>query len=124
MSSTGVTHVYQNQNGIYMVLKNIKGSTVNFGGFKSLDEAEMHRDYCVENDWSCDCIKRKRPVELKNIKKLKTGSYIVYNYVDYQFNYFGCFNSLKDAIAERDLLRECNWDYDEFIGLDEAEGTL
>ena len=111
--------------GGYQLSKVVDGHKRHYGYFKSLKEAMKHRDYCVEHDWSEDCIHRC-------YKKHNLPSYITYNrggYVVQKYNrdneWVGMrFRDLDDAVHERDLLVMVDWDEEKLIELDEARGTL
>lgn len=46
---------YNKQRGNWIVQKSVRGKLNHYGSFKDYDEAEKHRDYCVEHNWSMDC---------------------------------------------------------------------
>ena len=94
----------------YMVSKCINGKYHSFGTFKSLKQAQKHRDICVKNNWN---MKLKKRYGLKHISKEKRwGRYYIHRRVDGKVKYYGYFSNLIDAIRERDLLIKYNWDID------------
>lgn len=49
-------HIYQNRYG-YFIQKFNGVKHIYYGCFKKLEDALAHRDYCMRNDWSEECIK-------------------------------------------------------------------
>lgn len=51
-----VTYVYYNkQRDTWVVQKMVDGKIYHFGSFRDYDDAVMHRNYCIEHDWSYEC---------------------------------------------------------------------
>lgn len=187
MKSVESRYVYQVNPNWFIVKKFLDGDTVYFGGFTNLDEAKKHRDYCIEHDWSLDCVKSKRDDEMRYLSQLPSNKYVIYKNLkvdgEYRTVYFGVFEclseakeyrdyciehewdiklckrryssqglpkyitrqddgfivqrrnyrtgegysqrfkTLEDAVRERNLLIQCDWDEDELIGLDECYGS-
>lgn len=62
----------QQQRNWFRVRKNIGGKTVDFGGYKSLEDAIQIRDYLIENGWNV--VKRNQAckelgISLPGVKK-------------------------------------------------------
>ena len=110
----------------YTVYKIINGSHVTFGSYPTLEEAIERRDYCIANNWSMDLIP-KNPLRFINFIIRKDGK-IKYN-IKHKENgstvNYGLFDTIHEAMHERDLLEECDWDSDVICEtLDEREGNI
>lgn len=113
-------------NGSYQVGKNVGSKRISFGVFKSFEEAQKHRDFCVENNWDiglCRRVRFPRQNLLPKYSKYK-NRYVIQKFKDYEMVVRISFTKLEDAVKERDLLVGCNWDEDLLMELDEARGTL
>jgi len=113
-------------NGSYQVGKNFGSKRISYGVFKSLEEAQKHRDFCVAHDWSSDCRRIRFPhnnLLPKYISKSR-DRYVVQKCEGNDVKVRCSFTNLEDALLERDLLIECNWDEERLWELDEARGTL
>lgn len=44
-------YIKQIPSGSYMIQKNINGTCISYGSFKTLAEAKKHRDLCIQNNW-------------------------------------------------------------------------
>ena len=107
----------------YRVAKVIDGSEYSFGSFPTLAEAIKCRDNCVKHNWSLDLL----PVDpLRYIEFLIKGNRIRYN-IKHKENgstvNYGLFNTIHEAMYERDLLEKYNWDYEIVCNLDERIGN-
>ncbi|MBQ6098994.1 MAG: hypothetical protein IJI80_04440 [Methanobrevibacter sp.] len=103
----------------YRVAKVINGKEYSFGSFPLLEEAIQCRDNCIKNNWSLDLI----PVDpLRYIEFIIRGGKIKYN-IKHKENgssvNYGLFNTIHEAMHERDLLEQCNWDFEVICNLDE-----
>ncbi|MBR3213186.1 MAG: hypothetical protein IKF79_01605 [Methanosphaera sp.] len=107
----------------YPVQKRIDGKTCHFGTGRTLIEALMIRDWCVMNNWEKSYPMPHSTGE-KYIRKLQ-GYYCIQKIVNGKFEHFGSFKTLEDAVKERDLLIQCNWDFDALCeGLNEGNNWL
>ena len=99
--------------GQYRLTKSIKGKTNYYGQFNNIEEAIIMRDIEELCDW-----KYKLHVNNYNPKHpfiQKIGqSYHIY----YRNEYFGCYDKLEDAEAERDICIKCNWDWNKIVEYD------
>lgn len=79
-----------------------------FGAFPTLQEAITYRDYLIDNNWDTSLI-HKPPLRYIHFHK---GKYSVEPVVDNKRVYVGRFNTLEDALYERDkfLEADCCWD--------------
>ena len=91
----------------YVVQKRICGQTKHFGMCRTLIGVLMMRDWCQANDWQ-QPYPKKRSTEWKYIHKFN-GKYKIQKVIDGKIEYFGSFNTLEDALKERDLLIKYNW---------------
>ena len=114
--------------GVYQVMKSIDGKLRQFGSFHTLEEAQRHRDYCVEHGWSKDCVLRRS--NKYNLPKYvsyyeKNKRYVVHKQ-DSEGNlvFMSYYTNLEDAIRERDLLLHYDWDEDKLIEHDECYGSI
>lgn len=112
-TKTGEDYIHLTNYGTFFVSKSVNGKSKHFGTFKTLKEAIEFRDYCVWNDWNVESKRLYNTNELfKYIGKHHSGHYYVYKDIGKKREYFGTFNSLDDAVCERNNLLECNWDFD------------
>lgn len=110
--------------GGYQVSKVIDGCKTHFGYFKTREEAMEHRDYCVEHNWSSDCIhKLCERHRLPRYITYNKGSYVVQKHLGNGRMFNMRFNNVEDAVRERDLLMSVDWDEERLIELDEAYGS-
>ena len=107
-TGTNEKYITQVNSGTYCVAKKIKGKTVYYGGFKTLEEAIEYRDFIISKGWSTN-YKYKNP--MKGLQKHKHG-YYVQLYVNGKINYVGNFKTLENAIEVRDLFLKYNGDWD------------
>lgn len=97
----------------FMIGKQVKGKYFYFGNYQSLEKAKKVRDYFVEHDW--DISERFKFMEIpptRYIRKTRAGNYKIVKWLNGKMVYFGTFHSLEDAMLERDLLVESNWDWE------------
>lgn len=130
-NKTGEHHILQiNKDPMkkYSVYKIIDGKHTTFGSYPTLKEAIERRDYCIENNWSLDLIP-ENPLRFIDFILRKDGK-IKYN-VRHKENGFtvnyGLFDTIHEAMAERDLLEECDWNIDvicESLDMRENEKTI
>ena len=102
-------------NGTYRIQKNIKGKVTYFGSFNTLQEAQIHRDYCIQNNWSLQCkkrINRERNSKMAYISSSHEGYYQVKKYINNKSVQFASFNDLKEAQEYRDYCIKQNWSLD------------
>ena len=78
---------------------------------QTLIQALMKRDYGLANNW--------KPFPYTHISKTSelyihdsNGRFMILKEINGNLIYFGTFDTLEDAIAERDLLIKYDWDYD------------
>ena len=90
---------------------------------KTLIQALMKRDYGIANNW--------KPYPYTHISKTSelyihnsNGRFMILKEINKKMEYFGTFDTMEDAIAERDLLIKCNWDYDVMESIDEGDSWI
>jgi hypothetical protein len=95
----------------YKIRKRIDGKQVNFGTFKSLEEALKRRNEVIESNWSLDLRykkkKRNLPENIHWSKKLK--NFQITKMIQSKTKYFGGYKTLEEAIKRRDELISNNW---------------
>lgn len=91
----------------YEIYRNVPGSTKYYGRGRTLIEALMKRDMIIANGW--------KPMYLPNT----TGEryiypngeqFIIIKYINGKGMSYGTFDTLEEAVKERDLLIKYNWD--------------
>lgn len=96
-----------------------------FGSYETLEDAKEARDKFEKNGWDSTTINysrkrwkwdRTRPKITKHIYPTHSNKYAISK----NNEYYGTFNTLEEAIEERDLLEKYHWDYCEMI---ESEGV-
>ena len=104
-------------NGNFKINKTLNGTMRNFGTYPSLENARLARDILIENDWNIDMV----PIELfKEMEKYpyikhQYGRFVITKKIEGILRYFGTFDNLKDAIAQRNRLIANNWEMEEII---------
>lgn len=110
-NTTGIRNIIKNPYGNYTIYHKVNGKTINFGTYDSLDDAINAKEHFENIGWI-------KPVnELRNIVQLSNGKFIVIKYSPYVN--LGCFNTLEEAIKERDLAESYNWNIDLLVEFDE-----
>ena len=97
----------------YRVAKVINGHEYSFGSFPTLKEAKECRNNCINHNWSLELLP-SNPLRFIQFVLRKDGI-IKYNIHRKEGNTsinYGLFDTVHEAMAERDLLEQCNWDYD------------
>lgn len=104
----------------YSVYKIIDGHYVTFGSYPTLKEAKKRRDECIAYNWNLNLI-QKNPLRFIEFIIRKDGK-IKYN-IHHKENgstvNYGLFDTIHEAMHERDLLEQCNWDSELICNLDE-----
>ena len=108
---------YDRKNNKYRVDYVENGKIKRLATARTLIEALMIRDWCKENDWK-PFIHRS-----KFIQKQPYGGYQIYKHFkqkdgSYKKHCFGCYNTIEDAIEERDLLIKYDWDFEAVCSLE------
>ena len=85
----------------------------------TLIEALMMRDWCYNNNYKKYPKKPDTCTKEKYIYPKNNGKYIIIKYFNKKLESFGVFDTLNEAIRERDLLIKCNWDYELVCEVDE-----
>ncbi len=96
-----------------MIGKQVNDKYFYFGNYQSLEKAKRVRNYFVEHNW--DISERFKFMEIpptRYIRKTRAGNYKIVKWLNGKMVYFGTFHSLEDAMLERDLLVESNWDWE------------
>lgn len=93
-------------NGFYYVIQRvIDGDVISFGFFEELEDARKQRDLLIQDNWS-----RFEVPDDSNRHIRKDGDrYIIYNYIDDEFQFFGECYSLDEAKEKRNELVLNNW---------------
>ena len=97
----------------FMIGKQVNGKYYYFGNYQTLEKAKKVRDYFVEHDW--DISERFKFMDIpptRYLRKTRAGNYKIVKWLNGKMEYFGTFHNLEDAMLERDLLVESDWDLD------------
>lgn len=102
-------------NGCFMIRKTINGETRYFGTYHTLKEAQTVRDDLISNGWITLFSPRKqgRNNEYRNICKDKNGKFVIVRTHNHKKEHYGTYNTLNEALAERNLLEKFDYDYEE-----------
>lgn len=101
-------NIYRNKNGTYVIQKQIHGERRYFGSFKSLKQAVRVKNQLEQEGWKQSVKPENNHRELpRYVYKLNSGYILIKNNESY-----GVFKNLEDALAEKSLLIDHNWDYD------------
>ncbi len=109
--SNPMRYIHRNQAGFYFIQKDYKY----FCCSSSLKEILEYKKQLEENGWDKSCLDykfRKKHHLPKYIQQNKSGTYSL----KHKGEHYGTFNNLEDAVEERDLLMENDWNYD-FVDL-------
>lgn len=88
-----------------------------YGAFPSLQEAKEYRDYLIENNWDISLIHKPQLLYIH----CNDGKYDVVPTVGNKKVYVGRFNTVEDAIYERDRFLQSGCDFDNyFTGTDDT----
>lgn len=117
---------FNKSNNSFVILKRINGKVIHFGYYLTLEEAIKYRDYFIKNEWDMNkrlLFSKKRPTGY--IDNLPNGKYIIRKTINGERLSWGIFNTFEEAENERELLRQCNWDYDAICeSIDETENGI
>lgn len=103
----------------YYIQKKINSKQYNFGSFKTLEEALEHIEFLEKENWDTKYSKHYKNELPKYILHVN-DKYAVHKKINGKTIHFGTFNTLEEAIHERDLLIKYKWNYDLLI---ECEDT-
>lgn len=97
----------------YRVAKVINGKEYSFGSFPTLKEAKECRDNCIKHNWDLELIP-KDPLRFIGFNVRKDGKikYDIYHKENGSSIHYGLFDTIHEAMQERDLLEKHNWDTD------------
>lgn len=118
-------YIYQDpRTGHYQILKQWgsppKKIIGHYGSFKDLNQAKEYRDLCIEKEWDEQLMPCNNPLAvnpLKYIQKTPSGNYRIEKWINMEMVHYGTYSNIIDAINERDLLLEHNWDLDKVCEL-------
>ncbi len=101
-------NIYRNKHGNYVIQKQIHGKKKYYGSYHSLKEAIQVKNQLEEEGWKrpikSDTSRRGLP---RYVYRLNKGYILIKDNESY-----GVFKNLEDALAEKALLIDHNWDYD------------
>ena len=80
-----------------------------FGTYDTLEEALEKRDQLLKEGELVSKMKKK---DTRHINMTNTGKYVIRKMINGKIEHFGTFNTLEDAIDERDYLESIDWDYE------------
>lgn len=121
-------HEKKNAKGVtYQITKKVDGKLRNFGSWNDPNHAIAERDRLKSVNWNIK--KWEKIIEFEPSKKANghsrkyiynnNGTWIIKKKVNGKIMSFGSFHQKEHAIAERNLLLECNWDLDKLVETDE-----
>jgi len=100
-------YIYQRRNGWFEIRKRVGGVLIYWGSFPTLEEAKLHKAYYLGKNWEVNPLfKAKRYIVKRN------NNYSILKKIDGKTVSFGTFNTIEDAMYERDICVVCDWDYD------------
>ena len=114
----GTEYISKNASG-YMIQKYNKEThrMEYFYSTTSLISALMVRDLFVANNWNKDCVPKKETITGEKYIYPDAIGYCIRKIIDGKNTHFGWFRTLEEAIIERDLLIECDWDFERLCNL-------
>ena len=111
MKSIPHTEMISKHNEGFDVYNRTDGKRKYYAHCKTLIQALMIRDYGIANNWKPFPKIHTSKTHEKYIHKRHRG-YCIIKQIEGRLIYFGIYDKLEDAIAERDLLIKYNWDWD------------
>lgn len=106
-------HIYKTSTGKYKIYKTKKNKKYCFGTFHTEQEAKERVAFLKKHKWNIKYT-RNPPTPGKYPKNIrynpKYGKYYIQKQIKYQYYYKGLFNTLEEAINERNRLSQLNWD--------------
>lgn len=100
-------YIYQRRNGWFEIRKRVGGVLIYWGSFPTLEEAKLHKAYYLGKNWEVNPLfKAKRYIVKRN------NNYSILKKIDGKTVSYGTFNTIEDAMYERDICVVCDWDYD------------
>ena len=111
IGATGERYITYTNNK-YRVQKRVDGRQVDYGGFNSLHEAIVHRNYCHINEWDLRCKANLKDPSMRYIQRLPSGGYQVSKTMDKNKIHYGYFDNLQDAQRHRDYCVSHDWSKD------------
>lgn len=97
---------YISFNGIYYIIqKTINGELINFGFFNDLEDAKKQRDLLIQDNWS----RFEVPDDSTRHIHRDGDKYIIFNYINDEYHFFGECYSLDEAKEKRNELLLNNW---------------
>lgn len=106
--------IYHYFNGSFRICRN----NHHYGIYDSLTEALNAKKVFEANNWGWE---PAYDMDKRYIRLTPAGNYIIVKKFNGCPQYFGTFNCLEDAIKERDLLMENNWNYDNLESINESD---
>jgi len=105
-------NIYKTKSNTYIIQKQINNKKYYYGTYKTLEDAITIRNELLQNNWDNTKIKREgKRVLPKHIYSYGSKYMILKDNESY-----GIYTKLDEAVTERDLLIQHNWDYN-FIDL-------
>lgn len=108
-------HYSKNSSGNYYIHKSIKGRTIHYGTFHTINEVKEAVCFLKNHNWDKRLFKEKyfkKSQKMKYIQQISNGHYMVQKNINGHLYSFGTFKKLEDAMHERDICVSCDWDYD------------
>lgn len=101
------SNIYQTSKGKFEIRKKVGGVLTYWGTYHTLEEARLYRAYYIGKKWMVNPHFMNRKYIYEN-----NGRYTVSKMIEGHTISYGTFNTLKEAISERDICIKCNWDFD------------
>lgn len=107
-----MTYINQNK-GKYRICKKIKGKMYSWGTYHTEQEAKERIEFLEKHNWNIKYTRNpptpgKYPRNIRYNKKY--DNYYIQKQINYQYYYKGIFNTLEEAIEERNKLSKSGWD--------------
>lgn len=109
-------YIYKINNG-FTIIKYVNKERRYFGKYDTYEKALNQVEFLKNNDWNIEHakdtgIKRDRCFETRYISKTDYGAYYIQKRINGKMSNFGVFDTLEEAIKERNLYEQCNWDWE------------
>lgn len=102
--------------GKYRIYKTINKTCHYYGTFNTIEEARAYRDFLIEHEWDIQYKKYTRGPQKSTHKYISHGKhdnkYHLSKTIHGVNTHFGSYNTLQEAVHERDFWISINWNID------------
>ena len=100
------------EDGKFVIRRELNGKLICFGSFNTLDEALDRRDELDFDGWPITVQHVDSPIVEENIEKISENQYIVFRYIGEEKDIYGPYDSLVAAKKAKNNLKATGWESD------------